>query len=453
MKQKIFLLAFLFVSANAVAQTPGNLEKIIGIVGDRIVLSSDIETAFMDAQRQTPGIGEEVKCDILEQTLGQKILAEQADRDSLEVSPEEVEGTIDNQIRQYIDKFGSEKKLEEVSGKTVYQLKDEYRAVFLEQLKAQRMQQKLMSQVKITPQEVRAFYGDIPQDSLPFYPSMVEIGQIIFSPEIDDEVKEYAKSNLEKYREEIIKGEKTFDYQASSYSEDPGSRDKGGDMGFVKREELVPEFSAVAFRLQPGEISKVVKTEFGYHIIEMIERQGENAHLRHILIKPLVTSGDIKKATEKADSVRAELMANKITFSQAVKDYSNDKESKLSGGIVSNPYTGNSFLELDMLDPAAAIAIKDLKEGQYSQPHEFTTRQGDKTVRVIYLRTRTQPHKANLNDDYNKIQEVALSQKQNEFLYDWLEKQIPTFYIKVDDEYKDCPNVSKWMNASSNVKK
>ncbi len=449
--QLAILLILLAFTTNA--QQPEKLESIVGIVGERIVLKSDIETAYEDAKRQNPSLPASTKCDILEQTLGQKILAEQADRDSLEVSDEEVEGVLNNRIRSFIERFASEKKLEEVSGKTIYQLKDEYRPVFLEQIKADRMQQQLMSQVKITPQEVRAFYSKIPQDSLPYYPSMVELGQIIFMPKIAPEVEEYARKKLDDIRKDIVEGKSSFDVMAGIYSEDPGSRDNGGDMGFVKRDQLVPEFAAAAFRLQTGEISKLVRTEFGYHIIEMIERQGENAHLRHILVKPVVTSGDIKKTMLIADSVRAELMAGKISFSQAVKDFSDDKQSKMTGGIVTNPYTGSTFLELDQLDAEATLAIQDLKVKQYAQPHEYKTPAGDKTVRLIYLRDRTAPHKANLEDDYFKIQEVALGQKQNEFLFDWLTKQIPTFYIKVDDEYKECPNVRKWINASSSVKK
>jgi len=452
MRQLFFITAFIFASVTTWAQGPQNLEKIIGIVGDRIVLNSDVETAYEDAKKQTPDLPESTKCEILEQTLGQKILAEQADRDSVEIGNEELEGYLDNRIRSFVQHYGSEKKLEQVAGKTVYQLKDEYRPVFKEQLKAQRMQQQLMSKVKITPQEVKAFYNAMPQDSLPFYPSMVEIGQIVFAPIISKEVDDYAKNKLQKIRDEIEKGEKTFDVQAGIYSEDPGTRDQGGDMGFVKREQLVPEFAAAAFRLQTGELSKVIKSEYGYHIIEMIERQGENARLRHILIKPIVTSGDVKISEKKADSVRAELMAGKISFGEAVKEYSSDKQSKSTGGMIVNPYTGSSFLEMKQLDAGAAIALQDLKEGEYSKPAEYKTPAGDKTVRIIYLRTRTEPHKANLKDDYNKIQEVALAKKQNEYLFNWLAQRIPSFYVKIDKKYQDCPNISKWLQ-SAQIKK
>ncbi len=452
MKRIFFILGLLFFVVSTQAQNPQNLEKIVGVVGDRIILNSDIDMAYLDAKKQNPSLPESTKCEILVQTLGQKILAEQADRDSLVVSDEELEGFLDNRIRSFVEHYGSEKKLEQVAGKTVYQLKDEYRPVFREQLKAQRMQQQLMSTVKITPQEVRAFYKEMPQDSLPFYPSMVEIGQIIIAPLISKEVDDYAKQKLEEYRKEIVEGKSAFDVLAGIYSEDPGSKNNGGDMGFVKREQLVPEFAAAAFRLQTGEISKVVKTEFGYHIIEMIERQGENAHLRHILVKPLVTSGDIKIAERRADSIRAELMAKKITFSQAVKEFSSDKQSKNTGGIVSNPYTGSSFLEMSQLDPAAALAIQDLKVGEYAKPSEYTTRSGDKTVRIIYLRNRTEPHKANLEDDYYKIQEVALGKKQNEYLYNWLATQVPTFYLRVDEKYRDCPNIAEWLNPPTTKK-
>ena len=449
MKHYFLFLVFCLAPFLGKAQQPSKLESIVGIVGDRIILKSDIETAFADAKRQNPGAPVS-KCEILEQSLGQKILAEQAERDSLEVSDEEIEGVLENRIRSFIERFGSEKKLEEVSGKSVYQLKDEYRPVFREQLKAQRMQQQLMSKVVITPQEVKAFYEKMPKDSLPYYPSTVEIGQIILAPKVSQEVEEYARKKLEGIRKDIVEGKSSFEIQAGIYSEDPGSKDNGGDLGLVTREQMVPEFSAAAFRLKTGEISKIVKTEYGYHIIEMVARQGENAHLRHILVKPLVTSGDIKKTIKNADSLRAELMAGKITFSQAVKQYSADKQSKMTGGIITNPYTGSTFLEMSQLDASATLAIKDLEVGKYSQPHEYTSPTGDKSVRIIYLRSLTKPHLANLEDDYGKIQGAALAEKQNEYLFQWLERRIPTFYIKVDKEFHRCPNVGKWVQAAAN---
>lgn len=448
MKQYLLFIGFLLFGFNSQGQTGGNLDKIIGIVGDRIVLKSEIELTLLDYKQQNSNLPENAKCDILEQVLGQKILAEQATRDSVVVSEDEIEGNLENRIRYFVRQFGSEDKLEEVSGKTVYQLKDDYRPIFQEQMLAERMQQQIMSVVKITPQEVKNFYNKIPQDSLPYYPSSVEVGQIVFAPKIDLEVLDYAKKKLEGIRKDIVEGVYTFEVSAGIYSEDPRSRDNGGDLGLVTRDEMVSEFSAVGFRLQNGEISDIVKTEYGYHIIQMISRQGEKAHLRHILIKPQITTADINKTIDLADSVRAELMAKKITFSEGVAMFSSDKQSKLTGGMLVNPQTGSTFLDMDQLDASTAIAMENLKVGQYSEPQEYTSPTGDKSVRILFLKTRTEPHKANLQDDYAKIQQVALAEKQNTFLFNWLEEHIPTFYIMIDPEYATCPNAGKWMKKN-----
>ncbi len=445
----ISLLILCLISFIAVdAQTPGNLDKIVAIVGERIVLKSEIELALIDYKQQNPNIPATAKCDVLEQILGQKILAEQADRDSIIVSDDEVEGTLENRIRYFVQYYGSEEKLEATSGKTVYQLKDEYRPVFKEQLLAERMQQQIMSVVKITPQEVNDFYKTIPTDSLPYYPSTVEVGQIILAPRISKEVDNYAKEKLANIRKDLKTGVADFATQAGIYSEDPGTRNNGGDLGLVERSGLVKEFAAAAFRLQKDEISDIVKTEFGYHIIKMVSRQGQKARLSHILIKPQVTSVDIKRTVDLGDSLRAELMAKKLTFNKAVDKFSSDKRSKLTGGMVASRQTGSTILSTDELDPATAIAVQELEVGQYSKPQEYVTETGDKTVRILYLKSRTEPHKANLKEDYYRIQQVALSQKQNKYLMTWLEQHIPTFYIMIDKDYQDCDNAKKWMSKN-----
>jgi len=429
MKRAQLLLLLVFLTGNVFAQNK-NLDKIIAIVGENIILHSDLDIAVQDNKRQNPDLPADADCNILEQMLGQKILSAQAARDSIIVSDEEVEGNIDNRIRYFISMYGSEEKLEEVSGKTIYQLKDEYRPVFKEQMTAQRMQQQIMAEVLITPQEVKTFFNTI-------------------QPEISKEVREYARKKLVDVRKDIVDGTSDFEMMAGIYSEDPGSRDKGGELGPMRREELVPEFASAAFRLQKGEISDIVRTKFGYHIIQMINRQGEIAQLRHILIKPQVTNVDLKLASKKADSIRAELMAKKLTFAQAVSEFSNDEQTKYTGGMIGNPTTGALNLQMDELDAAAAVSIQDLDIGGYSQAKAYQTPSGEKAVRILYLKSRTEPHKANLDDDYHKIKQVALQEKQNKYLMNWLEQRIPAFYVRIDDEYAKCPSVSKWIQASA----
>jgi len=431
-----------------------SLDKIAAIVGDKIILKSDIEASFEDYKRETPNIDDSVKCQIIESLLAQKILVEQADRDSVIVGDEEVEGALDNRIRYFLQQYGSEEKLQEIAGKSSYQLKDDYRPIFKDQLTAQRMQQQIMSTVKITPQEVKAFYDKIPVDSLPYYPSMVEVGQIVFRPNINKEVEDYARTTLEDIRKDVISGRVSFEEMAGRKSDDPGSKDNGGDFGIMGRDELVPEFAAAAFKLQNGEISPVVKTKFGFHIIQMVNRQGEKAKLRHILIKPLITSDMVKETLVKADSVRADLVSGKMVFSSAVGKYTQDDVTKVTGGMFTNAQTSSSLIQIEELEPAVALLINELKIGTFSQPLEFVdAKTGDKLVRIIYLKNRTEPHKANLKEDYNRIQEVAFAEKQTKTLSKWIEEKIGSFYIMIDNEYKNCNNISKWVTANTSAHK
>jgi peptidyl-prolyl cis-trans isomerase SurA len=428
-----------------------NADKIIAIVSDKIILKSEIESAFADYQKENPNLQESDKCGILEQYISQKMLVEQADRDSIVVTDEEVEGAIENRIRYFVSTYGSEEKLEEMAGKSIYQIKDEYRPIFRDQLIANRMQQSIMANVKITPQEVKAFYDKIPQDSLPFYPSMVEVGQIVIKPSINKEVEDYAIQKLEDIRADIMSGKSAFDVMAGIYSEDPSSKDNGGDLGIVGRDELVPEFAAAAFKLQNTEISQVVKTKFGFHIVQMMNRQGEKAKLRHILIKPLVTSDMVDLAMKKADSVRADLISGKILFSAAVGKYSYDDATKISGGMFTNQQTAGTVVQVEELEPDVALIVNDLKIGEFAKPTEYNDAQtGDKLIRIIYLKNRTEPHKANLKDDYGKIQQVAFAEKQNKHLYNWITEKTPTFYINIDEEYLECPTLSKWVRTKDN---
>ncbi|MCC7030471.1 MAG: peptidylprolyl isomerase [Chitinophagaceae bacterium] len=443
----LFFLLCLSAKFQTVRAQSESLDKIVAVVGDKIILRSEIDAAFDDYRRENPSLPDSFKCQLLEQTLLQKVLIEQAALDSVVVSDEEIEGALENRIRYFLSMYGTEEKLEEMAGKTVYQLKDDYRPMFRDKLLADRMQNQVMANVKITPQEVIAFYNKIPKDSLPLYPSMVEVGHIVFKPDVNKEVEDYAIEELKKLRKELVSGSTSFEQLAGRYSEDPGSKDLGGDLGVMGRDELDPEFAAAAFKLQNGEISDVVKSSFGFHIIQMVNRQGEKAKLRHILKKPYITSDVIKVTLEKADSVRASLISGKIKFSEAISKYHHDDATKYTGGMFSDPQTGGSLIPIENLEPSVALMINDMKPGEFSKPFEYTDEKtGDRLVRIVYLKKRTEPHKANLNEDYSKIQQAAFSEKQTNYLMKWLEGRIPSFYIKVGDEYNDCSMISKWNN-------
>ncbi len=429
-------------------------DKIIAIVGkNRIILQSDLEMQAGQARQQDPKFNDSMKCLLLQQMILQKLLVEQSERDSVRITDEDVDGQLDNRLRYFIQLYGSKEKLEQVSGKTVYQLKEEYRELIREQMLAEKVQQTILENVKISPAEVDAFYKKLPVDSLPFFPATVEVGQIVIDPPVSQEMNDYARQKLEGIRQEIVDGKKTFELAAGFYSDDPGSRDNGGRYdGVTRNGPWAAEFVAAAFRLQNGEISPVFKTKFGYHIIQMINRKGDEADLRHILIKPEVTSGDFKKAIETLDSIRTLLVTGKTTFQEAVGKYSTDEAAKRTGGIVADPNTGVSELDMTKLDPGMVLMLDSMQQGGYSAPHIFLTDQHEKSCRIVYLKSRTTPHKANLKDDYSKIQEVALQQKKSLKMENWVLTKLPTFYLKITSDYQDCNILKKWIIISNGSK-
>lgn len=419
-------------------------DKIIAVVGkSRIILKSELDVQAAEMKRQDPNFNDSMKCFMLQQMMIRKLLVEQAERDSVIVSDDEVEGTLENRLRYFIRMYGSKEKLEQSSGKTVYQIKDENREVVREQMLAEKVEGQLMQNIKITPAEVRVFYERIPKDSLPFFPASVEMGQIVIMPPVSAELDDYARSKLADIRKQIVEEGKSFEAMAGLYSDD-GTRDNGGDLGSMTRGDYVPEFAAAAWKLQNGEISPIVKTSFGYHIIQMVQRQGEAAHLRHILIRPERSAADYRATLAKLDSIRTQLTAGKLTFPEAVGKFSTDENSKLTGGMITDPNTNATQLEVEKLDPALALMIDSLKPGMYSSPQEFMNQTGEKACRIVYMKTRTEPHKANLKDDYSRIQDVALAQKKSMKLEKWVTEKLPTYYIRIDPAYQTCGPLQKW---------
>jgi peptidyl-prolyl cis-trans isomerase SurA len=447
----ILFIALLFAGTQLHAQQVA--DKIIVIVGkNRIILNSELEKQMAAAKAEDPTMHDSMKCQILERMVLSKFLLEQADRDSVYVTDDDVEGQLDNNIRYFTRQYGSKENMEKALGKTIYQIKDEYREVYREQLLAQKMQGQLMQNVKITPAEVKEFFDNIVRSdssALIPIPATVELGQIVIDPPVSEELDKDAKDKITDIRKRIVEGGESFESLAGIYSNDPGSRDDGGSLGLIGRGDLVPAFSAAAFKLKDGEISPIVKTQFGYHIIQMIKRQGDQAQLRHILIHPAITSGDIKKALNKLDSVRSELISGKTTFQLAVGKYSTDENSKRTGGMIAEPNTGATQIELDKLDPAMLLMLDSLQAGSYSQPQVFNNEKGEKSCRIVYVKSRIAPHQVNLKEDYSKIQELALQQKKMLQVEKWVEQKVPTYYLNIDPEYRSCGNLNKWYNMSA----
>ncbi len=445
------IVVLLFCGHAAMAQEVA--DKIVAIIGrNRIILQSEMALDVMQMQQANPDMTatDSIKGVMLYSKVMQNMLLEQAERDSVMVTDEDVEGQLDNRLRYFIQLYGSKEKLEQASGKTIYQIKEENRDAIRNQMVAEKLQNTILDGVKVTPAEVNDFYNKLPKDQLPFFPATVEVGQIVIDPKVNPEMEDYAKNSLADVRQEIIDGKKTFEQQAIAYSQDPGSRDNGGRYdGVTRNGPWAPEFIAAAFRLQNDEISPVFRTKFGYHIIKMIHRKGDEADVAHILIKPEVTSADFQAGLNKLDSIRTLLVTGKMTFPEAVGKFSTDEGAKRTGGMLANPQTGATELEMTSLDPAMVLLVDSMQVGGYSAPHIFVNDSRDRSSRIIYLRSRTTPHQANLKDDYNKIQEVALGHKKQLKLASWGKEKVPTFYLWLAPEYREFPMLKDLLTSTS----
>jgi peptidyl-prolyl cis-trans isomerase SurA len=453
-KNKISLsIVSLIITIVAYAQPQRVIaDKIVAVVGNKIILKSDIDNTILDMQRQGIDVPEDARCLSLEQAMGVKALVLQAEKDSLPITDEEVEADIDNQIRYFINQYGSKEEVEKIAGKSLYQLKEDFKQGFRERKLASMMRNKIVEDVKITPNEVKHYFETIPTDSLPYYESEVEIGQIVVYPKASREAEEYCIEQLKEYKSQIESGKKDFATVASINTEDPGSKDRGGMYEINRNQkDLDPMWLSKAFTLKEGQISNPFKTKFGYHIIQLVSRAGDDAVVRHILKVPQVTQIEMKEGFQKMDSVRAKLIAGTIDFGSAVSKYSDDESSKFTAGMIQG--REGSFLTIDQLDKSLVLKLKELKVGEYSQPIEYNDDRGKKGVRIVYLKTKTEPHRENLKDDYNRVSQKAIEQKKEDALEKWFNTKINGYYIMIDDEYKTCPTLKKWADIANAISK
>jgi peptidyl-prolyl cis-trans isomerase SurA len=381
----------------------------------------------------------------------------QALKDSLVVTDDEVESDLDLRVREFIRVYGTQEQLETVAGKTIYQIKDDARESVRENKLAQAMQRKIVENVRITPTEVEAFFNKIPKDSLPFFESQLEIGQIVIYPKPSHDLEKYVIDELNMYKRQVETGAATFDQLAKRYSEDPGSKDRGGQYQINRNEKTWdPAFLSGAFRLKNGEISNPIKGKFGYHIIQMVQRNGDDAIIRHILRRPPITETELTGARSKLDSARAKIIAGTLTFATAAGRYSEDEAAKFTGPYLTGR-SGSTYVTIDELDKDVVTQLGKMNIGDISQPVEFTNERGDKGVRILYLKSRSEPHRMNLKDDYDRIAQSALEEKKYAALDKWMTTHIPAYYIMVQsDEAAQCGQLQKWMaasTASNNTKK
>ncbi len=443
-KYILLFLLFLFSAAGIKSQVKV-VDKIVAIVGKNIILQSEIEAQFMQYRMQYGFQGSEttVKCQILEDLLLQKLLLNQAQLDSIEVTDLEVEQTMDRRLRYFVGQFGSEEKLEEFYNKSILEIKEEMRELVRDQLMVERIQQEITADISITPSEVKYFYKTMPKDSIPRINSEVEIGQIVKTPPVGVEVKSAIRDKIEGYRDRIVSGE-SFKTLAILYSEDPGSAKKGGELGLTKRGELYPEFEAVAFKLKKGEVSDIVETKAGFHIIQLIERKGDYINVRHLLLRIQPSPLDLMKAKNYLDSIAEIIEKDSMSFAEAAKKYSDDP-SKINGGMIVNPMTGTTKFETDQLDSQLFFVIDKLDIGEISKPVLFETEEGRQAYRLLYLKSRTDPHIANLKDDYNAITEWALNKKKTQAVDKWVNEKINNTYVKIKGDYQNCNFYNNWL--------
>jgi len=442
-----FLLILICVLAGTIAkaQSPIVINEVVAVLGNRIVMRSDIEERV--AQMLIEGSGKddaETRCRVIEDNLFQKMLVYRAAVDSVVVGEDQIEGELQRRIEYFIKQFPSQEAMEEYLGKTIPEIKKEFRAAIEEQLMVQQMQEKVTGSIKVTPGEVRVFYAKLPKDSLPYIPSEIEVAQIVVKPKVSEDEKRIVRDKLNKIRNDILRGS-SFALKAKINSMDRASAEQGGELGLMSRDELVQEFSAVAFRLKPGEISEIVESEFGFHIIELVEKRGELANFRHILLKPEIGDEEFMKAQKKADSLYSIIGKNDtLTFERVAQLFSDDEDTKYNGGRLFNFQSGSGKFKIDQMDMFTYREVSDLNPGDVSKTHIYDTPTGGKAFRIMKLISRSQPHQADLKTDYQIIQAAALAEKQGEAVTKYINKMKETMYIQISPDYKTCNFQYNW---------
>lgn len=433
-------------------------DKIIAQVGDNIVLQSDVREG-VNQYRSNPeftNLPPDLECHILKTQVMMKALAIQAQRDSLPFSEEEVNDEFQRRINHWLQQFGGDKgRLEQAVGKTIDQIRQEWAPDLKQTLLAQKMQRSIAENVTITPVEVEAYYNQIPKDSLKFYESQFEASQIVMYPKPNQDIIDYIKNELEDWKKQVEDKKANFQALAKLYSDEPHADQTGGQMSINRQEDkgrFDPDFMNAAFRLRDGQISPVIKTQFGYHIIEMVSRAGNDAIVRHIVKVPPVTDEEVKIVQKKMDSIKDLLSTGKMDFSEAFNRYNEDKQAKFNAGAiygVENYSMVTTFTIDQLIDKELVTLLPSMKVGEFSDPQTFTDQSGKQAVRIVYLRVRTEPHRENLKDDYDKIAQRALVLKQQEALDDWLTNHMKDFYVQIDPSFSGCPELAQWMQNTN----
>ena len=422
---------------------PRGMEVLDGIavkVDNQIVLRSDVENIYLQEMARAEGkpTPPDLKCKILQSLVLNKLMLARAEVDSVVVPDKQVSGELDRRMAYFAQQAGSEKRLEELYNKPIKALKEDLRPQIKDQLVQQKMQETITGKVSVTPREVRHYFNRVPPDSLPYFSTEVEVGQIVIPAQVNNKAKQDVMARLNDIRAQI-QGGADFATLAKQYSQDPGSAVEGGYLGFFKRRELVPEYEAAALKLEPGQLSPVVESQFGFHLIQLIERKGDSYSTRHILLKPTTGQADASVAAQQLTRLRRQILSDSISFAKAAKDNSKDPETAGNGGLLRNRQDGGSRVPLDKLDPAIFFTIDTMKVGHITPPLPYRTDDGKDAMRILWLKSNTPPHQANLLDDYQKIAAAALNEKKNKALDEWFLKNRGSVYLEIAPDYAQCP--------------
>lgn len=439
-----YVSILLFLTAafyTAKAQDGANaIDEIVWVVGDEIILRSQVEEQYKNMQYEKQKIDGDPYCFIPEQMAVNKLFLHQASLDSITVSDSQVMQDVDRRINFFIDNIGSKEKVEEYFGKPMTELRELLTDMVREQSIVQEMQRELVKDIKVTPSDVRRYYDIMPKDSIPFVPTQVEVQVLKLHPFIPQSDIDNIKARLREYTERVMNGETEFSTLAILYSEDPGSARQGGETGFTGRAEWVPEFADAAFALNdPKKVSKIVETEFGYHIIQLVERRGDRVNVRHILLKPKASEAEKEKSIEKLDSIRNDILNGEFTFEEAVSALSQDKDTRNNHGLMVNPKTGISKFEMADLPQEIAKAIANLQPGEISMPFiMIDQKMGRDVAAIVKLKTRVPGHKANISEDYQMIKSIVENKKKSDFIEEWIKNKQKDTFVRIKDGWQNC---------------
>jgi peptidyl-prolyl cis-trans isomerase SurA len=417
------------------------VDEVIWVVGDEAILKSDVETMRIQGQQEGMRWKGDPDCAIPEQIAVQKLYLHQAAIDSIEVTEAEISAGIEQQIEYMISVIGSREKLEEYQKKSMNQIRSELRESFRDRQMIQSMQRQLVKDITVTPADVRRYFEHLPQDSIPFVPTEVEVQIIAQTPRVDQEEINRVKDELRDYTDRVNRGETSFQTLARLYSEDPGTARRGGELGYTGRGTLDQSFANVAFNLtDPKKVSKIVESEFGFHIIQLIDKRGDKVNVRHILRKPVVSQEAIDKALARLDSIRSDIREGKFSFEAGASMISDDKDTRNNNGLMANATQNGrtSRFQLQDLPPEVARAVDTLKVGDISAPFQMINARGKTVCVIAKLKSRSEGHKATITEDFEVMKDVVLEKRRQEKLHEWVVNKIKATYVRVNDRYKDC---------------